>query len=132
MAQVTIGGLSTATGVKIETIRYYERAGLISPPLRTGGNYRSYAPEDVVRLRFIKRTRDLGFRLEEVRALLDISVQQDRDCCEIDALATEHLAEVDRKIADLTSLRQQLSSMIASCRGGTVADCQILEAFQHE
>jgi len=132
VAQVTIGGLSTATGVKIETIRYYERAGLISPPLRTGGNYRSYAPEDVARLRFIKRTRDLGFRLEEVRALLDISVQQDRDCCEIDALATEHLAEVDRKIADLTSLRQQLSSMIASCRGGTVADCQILEAFQHE
>lgn len=132
MAQVTIGGLSTATGVKIETIRYYERAGLISPPLRTGGNYRSYAPEDVARLRFIKRTRDLGFRLEEVRALLDISVQQDRDCCEIDALATEHLAEVDRKIADLTSLRQKLSSMIASCRGGTVGDCQILEAFQHE
>lgn len=132
MAQVTIGGLSTATGVKIETIRYYERAGLISPPLRTGGNYRSYAPEDVARLRFIKRTRDLGFRLEEVRALLDISVQQDRDCCGIDALATEHLAEVDRKIADLTSLRQQLSSMIASCRGGTVGDCQILEAFQHE
>lgn len=132
MTQVMIGGLSTATGVKIETIRYYERAGLISPPLRTGGNYRSYGREDIARLRFIKRTRDLGFSLEEVRALLDISVQQDRDCCEIDALATEHLAEVDRKIADLTSLRQQLSSMIASCRGGTVADCQILEAFQHE
>lgn len=131
MSQVTIGRLSTETGVKIETIRYYERAGLISPPLRTSGNYRSYGPKDVARLRFIKRTRDLGFSLEEVRALLDISVQQDRDCCEIDALASEHLAEVDRKIADLTSLRQQLSSMIASCRGGTVADCQILEAFQH-
>ena len=132
MEALTIGRLSAATGVKVETIRYYERAGLIAPPARTGGNYRSYAPDDVARLGFIRRTRDLGFSLEEIRALLDLSAERDRDCGEIDKLASEHLAEVDRKIADLTALRRQLSSAIATCAGGTVAECRILEAFSAE
>jgi Cu(I)-responsive transcriptional regulator len=132
MEALTIGRLSAATGVKVETIRYYERAGLIAPPARTGGNYRSYAPDDVARLGFVRRTRDLGFSLEEIKALLDLSAQRERDCGEVDALASEHLAEVDRKIADLTALRRQLSSAIATCAGGTVAECRILEAFSVE
>jgi len=132
MTAITIGRLSIATGVKVETIRYYERAGLIDPPARTGGNYRSYRPDDVARLGFVRRTRDLGFTLDEVRALLDLSGQRDRDCGEIDELANQHLAEVDRKIADLKALRRQLSAAISTCGGGTVAECRILEAFSAE
>ena len=132
MTAITIGRLSSATGVKIETIRYYERAALIDPPARTEGNYRSYRTEDVERLGFIRRTRDLGFSLDEIRALLDLAAQRDRDCGEVDALATQHLAEVDRKIADLTALRRQLSAAISTCGGGTVAECRILEAFSGE
>ena len=129
MANLTIGRLSDATGVKVETIRYYERAGLIAPPARTAGNYRAYAAGDLERLRFIRRTRDLGFTLDEVRAMLDLSAQRDRSCGTIDAIATKHLDEVDRKIVDLQALRRELSAIISSCAGGTVGDCRILETF---
>lgn len=127
--QFTIGRLAKATGVNIETIRYYERAGLIAPPARTNSNYRAYAPADVTRLRFIKRTRDLGFSLEQVRALLGISGEREQHCGTLDAIVIEHLAEVDRKIADLNALRRELADAVASCEGGTVAECRILEAF---
>lgn len=115
--------------MKVETIRYYERMGLVARPGRTEGNYRSYRDEDVARLRFIRQTRDLGFSLEQVRALLSLSRHGGRDCGAVDAIATEHLAEVDRKIADLTALRRELAAVIDSCGGGTVAECRILEAF---
>jgi Cu(I)-responsive transcriptional regulator len=126
---ISIGKLAAATGVNIETVRYYERAGLIAAPARTSGNYRSYRDEDVARLRFIRRTRDLGFSVEQVRALLSISGEKDRDCGTVEAIASEHLAEVDRKIADLTALRSELAAAVATCGGGTVAECRILEAF---
>jgi Cu(I)-responsive transcriptional regulator len=126
---MTIGRLAEATSVKIETIRYYEREGLIARPARTAGNYRSYGADDVARLGFIKRTRDLGFSLGEVRALLDLAANDCGDCKSVDELAARHLAEVDRKIADLTALRRQLAAALASCSGGAVADCRILEAF---
>lgn len=131
-SELTIGKLAAATGVNIETIRYYERAGLIAAPARTTGNYRAYAPADVARLRFIKRTRDLGFSLEQVRALLGIARERERDCRTVDAIAIQHLAEVDRKIADLKALRRELADAVASCAGGTVAECRILEAFSPE
>lgn len=133
MANLSIGKLSEATGVKVETIRYYERAGLIAPPARTSGNYRAYGTADLKRLRFIRRTRDLGFTLEEVRAMLNLAAQHDQPCGTIDAIAAEHLSEVDRKIADLQGLRRELSTIIASCAGGSIDDCRILEAFgEHE
>ncbi|SFR99223.1 MerR family transcriptional regulator [Sphingomonas jatrophae] len=129
MVALTIGKLASATGTKVETVRYYERAGLIDPPARTDGNYRAYRPEDLERLRFIRRTRDLGFSLDEVRALLNLAAQRDRDCGTVDELATRHLEEIDRKIADLMALRRELAGVIASCAGGTMADCRILGAF---
>ena len=125
----SIGKLASATGVNIETIRYYERAGLIAAPARTTGNYRSYRDEDVARLRFIRRTRDLGFSVEQVRALLSIAGEKGRDCGTVEAIASEHLGEVDRKIADLTALRGELAAAVVTCGGGTVAECRILEAF---
>ncbi len=126
---ITIGKLSAATGVNVETIRYYERAGLVTPPARTEGNYRTYTEADVKRLRFIRRTRDLGFSVEQVRALLGISGQRGDDCGAVEAIASEHLIEVDRKIGDLQALRRELAAAVTSCAGGPVAQCRILEAF---
>lgn len=124
-----IGELAKAAGTKVETIRYYEQTGLLPAPARTQGNYRTYSGEHLARLSFIRRARDLGFSIEQVRALVDLSDDRARDCTTVDQIASEHLREVDRKIADLTALRRELSAVIASCGGGTVAECRIIEAL---
>lgn len=127
--ELKIGALGRATDTNVETIRYYERIGLLSKPPRTDGNYRAYGAPDLNRLSFIRRARDLGFSLDQVRALLELSDDKARDCATVDDLARDHLAEVERKIADLEALKAALSDLIASCCGGTVADCRILEAL---
>ena len=99
-----IGELARATATKIETIRYYERIGLLPAPPRTSGNYRAYSPAHVGRLSFTRRARDLGFSIEQIRALLDLSDQRDRPCEAVDMIAREHLAEVEHKLADLTRI----------------------------
>ena len=129
MIGMTIGPLAKATGTVVETIRYYERIGLLPKVARTAGNYRSYGDAEVARLSFIRRARDLGFGLDQVRTLLSLADDRGRPCREVDALARHHLDAVDRKIADLTALRSELSSLIAQCGRGTVADCRILEAL---
>ncbi len=129
MSGLRIGDLARATGTKVETIRWYEKVGLLARPERTDANYRAYGNDGLVRLSFIRRARDLGFSIEQVRALLDLSDDRARDCATVDAIANEHLREVDRKIADLTALRRELAGVIASCAGGTVAECRILDAL---
>ena len=127
--QLTIGRLAKATGTKVETVRWYEKVGLIDPPGRTDANYRVYAAHDLARLSFIRRARNLGFSLDQIRSLIEMSDDRDRDCASVDALATANLAEIDRKIADLRALRRELSNVVSSCRGGSVADCRILDAL---
>lgn len=127
--ELKIGALGRATDTNVETIRYYERIGLLSKPPRTDGNYRAYGAPDLNRLSFIRRARDLGFSLDQVRALLELSDDKARDCATVDDLARAHLAEVERKIGDLEALKAALSDLIASCCGGTVAECRILEAL---
>lgn len=124
-----IGELGGATATKVETIRYYEQTGLLPPPERTSANYRRYGADHLARLSFIRRSRDLGFSIDQVRALLDLADDRSLDCCTVDEIASEHLRNVDRKIADLSALRRELSALIASCDGGTVAECRILEAL---
>jgi Cu(I)-responsive transcriptional regulator len=126
---LSIGELGKLTDTKVETIRYYERIGLLAAPKRTAGNYRVYGPTHLSRLSFIRRSRDLGFSLEQVRALLDLSDDRDRPCEAVDTIAKTHLAEIDRKIADLRALRRELNNMITQCRCGTVADCRIIDAL---
>jgi DNA-binding transcriptional MerR regulator len=127
---LSIGELGRATDTKIETIRYYERIGLLPAPPRTGsGNYRSYTTEHLARLSFVRRSRDLGFTLDQIRALLDLSDQRERECEAVDEIARTHLADVERKIADLTALRRELNDLIGQCRHGTVAECRIIEAL---
>lgn len=125
----TIGELARAIGVKIETIRYYEKIGLLAEPRRTSGNYRAYGTEHLNRLSFIRRSRDLGFSLDKVRDLLTLADDRDRSCEAVDAIARAHLAEVDRKIADLRALRRELDSLISQCSSGTIAQCKIIEAL---
>ena len=124
-----IGELATATATKVETVRYYEKIGLLPPPGRTSGNYRSFGSEHLARLSFIRRARDLGFSLEAVRDLLALADDTERSCEAVDRVARTHLAEIDRKIADLTALRHELDRMIGSCSHGTVADCKIIDAL---
>jgi Cu(I)-responsive transcriptional regulator len=127
--RLTIGDLARATGTKVETIRYYERIGLLAAPARTRGNYRSYGPAHLNRLSFIRRARDLGFPLAQVKSLLGLADQPDRSCEAVDAIARAHLIEVKRKIADLAALRRELDSIISQCGHGTIAQCRIIEAL---
>lgn len=125
-----IGDLARATGTKVVTIRYYEKIGLLEPPARSPGGYRSYGAADLSRLRFIRRCRDLGFPLDQIRALLALSSQEARPCAEVDALTATHLREVEAKIADLQALARELRRIANSCSGGgTISDCRILEAM---
>ncbi|TPG57395.1 MerR family transcriptional regulator [Roseomonas nepalensis] len=126
---LNIGALAKVTDTKVETIRWYERVGLLPAPARTAGNYRIYDDAHLGRLSFIRRARDLGFSLDQIRALLDLAEDRDRSCDAVDVIAREHLGEVDRKIADLQALRRELDSLIGQCRRGKVAECHIIEAL---
>jgi len=127
--KLQIGDLARATNTKVETIRYYEQIGLLPAPARTSGNFRAYSAKHLGRLSFIRRARDLGFTLDQVRELLSLSDQKRRSCEAVDVIARQHLADVDRKIEDLTALRDELFSLIEQCGCGTIADCRIIEAL---
>jgi Cu(I)-responsive transcriptional regulator len=126
---MNIGELARVADTKAETIRYYERIGLLPPPPRTAGNYRDYSDAHVSRLSFTRRARDLGFSIEQIRALLDLADQRERSCEAVDVIAREHLMDVKRKLADLAALRRELDSLIRQCRHGTIAECRIIEAL---
>ncbi len=124
-----IGELASATATKVETVRFYEKIGLLPLPARTAANYRAYGSEHLARLSFIRRARDLGFTLDAVRELLKLSDDKAQSCEAVDSVARIHLDEIDRKIGDLTALRAELDRVIGSCRHGTVADCKIIETL---
>ena len=124
-----IGVLSRQSGVNIETVRYYERVGLLPKPVRSQGGYRLYRAGDVERLGFIRRARDLGFSLDEVRRLLDLADQKSRSCRRVHDIAAEHLVEVRAKIADLRRMERVLGTMVTACAKGTMPDCPLLEAL---
>lgn len=125
-----IGSLSIRTGVKVETIRYYEKVGLLPQPNRSDGNQRRYGREHVERLAFIKHARDLGFPVDGIRALLRLSDNPHMACDEAHSIAVAHLNDVRHKIAQLRSLEKELDRIAATCSGGmTACDCAIIEAM---
>jgi Cu(I)-responsive transcriptional regulator len=126
---LTIGHLARETGTKVETIRFYEKTGLLPAPGRTEGNYRPYDPSHLNRLSFIRRARDLGFSLVQVRELLSLSDNRDQSCAAVDAIAKAHRSEVQRKIRDLQALKGELDSLIDQCGCGTIAECRIVESL---
>jgi Cu(I)-responsive transcriptional regulator len=124
-----IGDLARATGTKVETIRFYETEGLIPSPPRSAANYRLYEQSHLDRLSFIRRSRDLGFTLDQVRTLLRLADDRDAPCAEVDALTEGNIAEIDRKIADLQALRTELLRRLEICSKDTIADCRIIDAL---
>lgn len=124
-----IGELARTTSTKVETIRFYEKIGLLSEPSRTSGNYRDYGPDHLARLSFVRRARDLGFTLDQVRELLALSDDRNRSCSAVDIVARAHLAQIDQKIADLRALRHELDELISQCSQGAISDCRIIEAL---
>ena len=124
-----IGELARVTGTRVETIRFYEKEGLLPAPARTSGNYRDYDPAHLDRLSFIRRSRELGFTLDQVRALLRLADNERRPCEEVDAIARAQLQSAEAKIADLQALRSELTRLLEQCRQGTIADCLILNTL---
>jgi DNA-binding transcriptional MerR regulator len=126
--RINIGALSQRTGVNIETIRYYERIALLPSPARTQGGFRQYEDRHIQRLQFIRRGRDLGFSIDSIRALLALSEKPDMPCGDADKMVASHLDMVDRKIADLIHLQEELRQLMDCC-GHVVAECRIIESL---
>ena len=124
-----IGEAARRSGVNIETIRFYERGGLLEAPPRTAGGHRVYDGPRVKRLAFVRRGRELGFTLDEIRGLLALADERQTSCAEVETLARGHLDEIRGRIADLARMETVLAAMIARCASGTVPDCPILEAL---
>ena len=133
MAQRTgiqIGELSRRTGCNIVTIRYYEQIALLPAPARSAGRYRVYDTADVRRLAFIRRSRELGFTLDEVRTLLSLSADDGQDtCANVREVAERHLADVRAKIADLQAMEHVLADAVRRCAAGEVPGCPIIDAL---
>lgn len=126
-----IGELAERAGVPIQTIRYYERRGLIAEPPRRSGGFREFSPEYIDRIRFIKRAQELGFTLREVEDLLDLRVDPETSCAEIKGETEEKLKNVKEKIRDLERIRDSLSRLIDECQGtGPTSECPILDAMK--
>jgi Cu(I)-responsive transcriptional regulator len=124
-----IGELAQATGTKAETIRYYEREGILPLADRTNSNYRDYSPAHLATLTFIRRARELGFSMAQVRQLLALSDHADKPCQDVDLMVRDQLAEVEEKIADLTQLRRELAQMLRSCQSDRIGECRIVESL---
>jgi MerR family mercuric resistance operon transcriptional regulator len=124
---IPIGELSRCTGVNIETIRYYEKIKMLQVPPRTAGGHRIYGATETRTLAFIRRSRELGFTLGEIRALLDLAVPGKASCAEVREIATHHLKHIRAKIRDLVKLERLLAKTIARCSGKAVPDCPVLD-----
>ncbi len=121
--------LARATGCNLETIRYYETAGIMPPPARTDAGHRSYDGVDVRRLRFVLRARELGFSLDDIRGLLGLGDGALRSCAEVKERTEAHLTEVRAKIADLMRMEAMLAETVARCSGQDVPRCAVLDAM---
>ena len=127
---LTIGTLARKTGTKVQTIRYYEQIGLMPEPERTAGGQRRYGQGELDRLSFIRHARQLGFALDAIRELLDLSDNPDRPCDEANEIAARQLQAVELRIARLEALRRELSRMLRECSGGRIADCRVLQVLK--
>lgn len=131
MKRLTIGQLARQANVHIETIRYYERRGLISEPPRRESGYRQYALDTVGRVQFIKRAQELGFSLKEIQELLSLHVDPGTTSADIKRRAEAKLADIDAKLRDLSRMKAALMRLTVACRGrGPTSECPILNAIQ--
>ncbi|MDH5728779.1 MAG: helix-turn-helix domain-containing protein [Gammaproteobacteria bacterium] len=124
-----IGVLSKHTDCKIETIRYYEKIGLLFEPARSEAGYRLYTEDHLKRLVFIRRSRELGFTIEEIRALLVLVDGKAVSCADVNKIALSHINDIKQKIQDLKKLEKTLSRIASQCSGKTVPECPIIDAL---
>lgn len=124
---MNIGEASKESGVSSKMIRYYEQIGLISPALRTASSYRTYGDNDVHTLRFIRRARDLGFSVEQIKELLALWRDRSRASSDVKAVALEHIAELERKVAAIQDMTRTLKHLASHCHGDDRPDCPIIE-----
>lgn len=125
----SIGVLSSQTGCNIETIRYYEKVGLMPAPPRSAGGHRIYGDGHTKRLRFIRRSRELGFSLDEIQALLNLADDAGYDCGTVRSITLKHLDDVRSKIRDLRRLERSLKTISSECEGGIAPQCPIIESL---
>lgn len=129
MTGLAIGKLAVIASTKVQTIRYYEEIGLIRPFTRTEGGHRIYGPGDVRRLKFIRHARELGFGIEEIRELLQLSDNPETSCTAADTIARSHLEQVEIRITKLKALKKELMRMIGECGHGRVSHCRVIEVL---
>ena len=131
MNGLTIGEVAAQAEVHIETLRYYERRGLVERPPRSASNYRLYPEDAVRRVRFIKRAQELGFSLNDIKELLSLCAAPEVECGEIRAHAEAKIKDIDDKIGALTAMKHALSTLVTECSGeGPLGDCPILESLE--
>ena len=126
---LSIGQLSKRSGVKVTTIRYYEKTGMIPEAPRNAGNQRRYDKDQLERLRFIRHARDLGFDMESIRTLVDMAAEPQESCHAADSIARAHLVTITDRIAQLTLLQKELERMVNECQHGHVCDCRVIEVL---
>lgn len=130
---MNIGQLARQTQVAIDTIRYYEREQVLPPPRRSANGYREYGPDDVRRLRFIRRAKELGFGLDEIRGLLALSDNRSGDMAAVRTTAREKLQLIEQRIEELQRVRNALQELVAACPGhGSLSECPIMSALAGE
>jgi len=128
MTELRTGELAKRGGVNVESLRFYEREGLLPEPPRRPSGYRRYPPDAVSRVRFIKRTQELGFSLREIKELLTLKVDPETTCADLKALTEAKIADVEQKIRDLQAIREALSNLAADCPGeGNTDECPLLD-----
>lgn len=125
---ISIGELSRRTGVKIPTIRYYEQMGLLDSPERSEGNQRRYSMDGLRRLSFIRHSRELGFSIEDIRELLELSQHPDSPCRNAHGIASRHLGEIRHRISRLKRLQKELQR-VSNCEADSIADCAVIETL---
>lgn len=130
MDELTIGKVARGAGIAIDTVRYYEREGLLNKPARTVSGYRHYRPDAVARLRFIRQAKELGFSLREIKELLSLRVEAGRSCADVRARAERKIADVEQRVATLLRMKRALAKLANACSGRRPAtECPILEAL---
>ena len=131
MADQQIGDVARRFGIPVETIRYYERSGLLNKPIRTGSNYRLYCEDQIEQLGFILNCRNLDMTHEEIRRLLELRSRPPRDCTEVNVIIDEHVAHIDQRITELRALSEQLHELRASCNEiRRLQDCKIITTLR--
>lgn len=130
---LSIGQVARGAGVAVDTVRFYEREGLIAEPPRKRSGYRQYPADTVPRIRFIRRAKELGFTLEEVAELLALRATSGRTCADVRAHASAKIARIEEKLRDLEKMKTALSRLVATCTGrGSTRECPILESLDQE